>query len=265
VYPFQYVLPKSIQEAGGILSGNPDAKALAGGMSLIPTMKLRLAKPSHLIDLSAIRELRGIHVDGKSLVVGAMERHVVVARSQLVRRHIPALTQLAGGIGDPHVRNRGTIGGSLANNDPAADYPAAVLGLDAQVHTSKRAIPAEEYFRGLFTTALEIDEVIRWIQFPIPERASYVKFPQPASRFALVGVWVSKFPHGVRVAVTGAGPGVFRCNEIESALAKTFAPAAVEELALPPDNLASDFHGTARYRAHLITVMAKRAVQNCLT
>jgi carbon-monoxide dehydrogenase medium subunit len=265
VYPFQYIAPKLLQEASSLLLNNTDAKALAGGMSLIPTMKLRLARPSHLVDLSAITELRGIQLESEKLIVGAMERHVIVARSQLVRRNIPALAELAEGIGDPHVRNRGTIGGSLANNDPAADYPAAALGLDALVHTSKRAIPAEEYFCGLFTTALEREEIITRIEFRIPEHAAYVKFLQPASRFAMVGVWVSKFISGVRVAVTGAGPSVFRCAALETILTKTFAPTALEGVTVPADGLNSDIHGSASYRAHLIAVMARRAVQKCLS
>ncbi|HKN30082.1 MAG TPA: xanthine dehydrogenase family protein subunit M [Roseiarcus sp.] len=260
MYAFEYRRPHTLSGALADLE-KPDAKALAGGMTLIPTMKQRLAAPSALIELKDVPELSGLARQGDNLVVGAMTRHVEVARSPVVQAAIPALAGLAGAIGDPHVRNRGTIGGSLASNDPAADYPAAALGLGATVVTSKRRIAAEDYFKGLFETALEPGELITQVSFPIPQKAAYMKFASPASRYALVGVFVAKTAGGVRVAVTGAGEkGVFRANAMEAALNANFSASALDSVSVPASGLNSDIHADAAYRAHLIGVMAKRAV-----
>jgi aerobic carbon-monoxide dehydrogenase medium subunit len=260
MYAFEYHRPQSLSGAVADLT-NPDAKALAGGMTLLPTMKQRLASPAALIDLQSVPDLANIVREGDNLLIGAMARHADVARSNVVQAAIPALASLAGGIGDPHVRNMGTIGGSLANNDPSADYPAAALALGATIVTNKRRVEAADYFTGLFETALEAGELITQVSFPIPERAAYMKFPNPASRYALVGVFVAKTAGGARVTVTGAGQnGVFRLSEFESALNADFAPAALEGLSVPADGLNSDLHADADYRAHLIGVMARRAV-----
>ncbi len=260
MYAFEYHRPESLAGAVADLE-NPDAKALAGGMTLLPTMKQRLASPAALIDLKNIRELANIAREGDNLVVGAMARHAEVARSNAAKAAIPALASLASGIGDPHVRNMGTIGGSLANNDPAADYPAAALALGATIVTNKRRILAQDFFTGLFETALEAGELITQVSFPIPQKAAYMKFRNPASRYALVGVFVAKTAGGVRVAVTGAGSnGVFRAEELERALNANFSPAALDSVAVPASGLNSDIHADADYRAHLIGVMAKRAV-----
>jgi carbon-monoxide dehydrogenase medium subunit len=229
-------------------------------MTLVPTMKQRLAAPSDLIDLNGIAELSGIAREGDSVVIGAMTRHADVAASDVVRGAIPALAALAEGIGDPQVRNRGTLGGSVANADPAADYPAALVGLNATVHTDRRAVAADDFFTSLFETALGDDEIITRVSFPVPEKAAYMKFPNPASRYAIVGVFVAKGTNGVRVAVTGAGASVYRVTEMEQALASSFAPEAVAAISVPADELNSDIHASAEYRAHLVTVMAKRAV-----
>jgi aerobic carbon-monoxide dehydrogenase medium subunit len=260
MYAFEYRRPETLSAAVGDLV-NPDAKVLAGGMTLLPTMKQRLASPAALIDLRNVRELAGIAREGENVVIGAMAKHADVAQSNVVRAAIPALASLAGVIGDPHVRNKGTIGGSLANNDPAADYPAAALALGATIVTNKRRIAAQEFFTGLFETALEAGELITHVSFPIPQRAAYEKFRNPASRYALVGVFVAKTAAGVRVAVTGSGSsGVFRAKEFEAALEKNFSPAGLEGVAMSADGLNSDMHADADYRAHLIGVMAKRAV-----
>jgi aerobic carbon-monoxide dehydrogenase medium subunit len=260
MYAFEYHRPQSLSGAVADLA-KPDAKALAGGMTLLPTMKQRLASPAALIDLKSVPDLANIVREGDNLLIGAMTRHVDVARSNVVQAAIPALASLAGGIGDPHVRNMGTIGGSLANNDPSADYPAAALALGATIVTNKRRIGAADYFTGLFETTLETGELITQVSFPIPQRAAYVKFPNPASRYALVGVFVAKTAGGARVAVTGAGQnGVFRLSEFESALNANFAPAALDGMSVPADGLNSDLHADADYRAHLIGVMARRAV-----
>jgi carbon-monoxide dehydrogenase medium subunit len=260
MYAFEYHRPESLAGAVADLE-NPDAKALAGGMTLLPTMKQRLASPAALIDLKNIRELANIAREGDNLVIGAMARHAEVARSNVAKAAIPALASLASGIGDPHVRNMGTIGGSLANNDPAADYPAAALALGATIVTNKRRILAQDFFTGLFETALEAGELITQVSFPIPQKAAYMKFRNPASRYALVGVFVAKTAGGVRVAVTGAGSnGVFRAEELERALNANFSPAALDSVAVPASGLNSDIHADADYRAHLIGVMAKRAV-----
>lgn len=258
MYEFAYEKPKDVGAAAAALKG--EAKLLAGGQTLIPTLKQRLARPSKLIDLGGVAALAGISVAGNVVKVGAMTRHAAVADSADVKKAIPALAALAGGIGDPQVRNRGTIGGSLANNDPAADYPAAVLGLGATIETNKRKIEADAFFKGMFETALGADEVIVTVHFPAPKRAAYMKFKNPASRYAIVGVFVAETSTGVRVAVTGAGPCVFRATALEQALAKTFAASAVEGYAHPAKGLNADIHASADYRAHLIGVMAKRAV-----
>lgn len=261
MYEFKYSRAKTLGEAASTVTGGEDARFLAGGQTLIPVLKQRLAAPSHVVDLASVPGISGITVSSGSVTIGAMTRHAEVAASTDVRRAIPALADLAGGIGDPHVRNRGTIGGSVANNDPAADYPAAVLGLGATVKTDKRSIHADDFFDGLFSTKLAEGEIITGVEFPIPERAGYVKFPHPASRYCLVAVMVSKGPQGIRAAVTGAGQaGVFRSKEIEAALAKSFTPAALEGIKLPQDGLMTDMHAAADYRAHLAGVLAKRAV-----
>jgi carbon-monoxide dehydrogenase medium subunit len=235
---------------------------VAGGHTLIPVLKQRLAKPAHLIDLSKIEGLDTIEMKGRSLVIGAMARHASVASSAVVGEAIPALAKLAGMIGDPAVRHMGTIGGSLANNDPTADYPAACLALDATIVTNKRKIKADDFFKGLFTTALEADEVITRVQFPLAKKAAYIKFRNQASRYALVGVFVAKRPSEVRVAVTGAGgDGVFRVKSFEEALKKRFSPKSLAGMTVPADGLNSDLHGSAEYRAHLISVLAVRAVE----
>ena len=230
-------------------------------MTLLPTMKQRLAAPANLIDLAAAKELRGIEVTADTVTIGAMTRHVEVATSAAVAKAIPALADLAGMIGDPAVRNRGTIGGSIANNDPAADYPAVALALGATIHTDKRAIPADQFFTGLFETALGEGELVTKISFPVPKKAAYEKFRNPASRYAIVGVFVADTAAGVRVAVTGSGAsGVFRATEIEKALTASFTPDAAGAVKMSANGLNSDIHADAEYRAHLISVMAKRAV-----
>ena len=261
MYDFSYHRPSSVRQAVNLLNKIQDAKLLAGGQTLIPTMKQRLASPANLIDLSLVEELGGIELKGRSLDIGAMTRHADVATSEAVQANLPALGALAGKIGDPHVRHMGTIGGSLANNDPNADYPAAVLGMGATIVTNKRKIAADEFFTGLFETALEADEVITRVSFPLVKKAAYVKFPNPASRYALVGVFVAKRGSDVRVAVTGAGAsGVFRVKAFEEALEKRFAAKSLDGLTVPAEGLSSDIHGSAEYRAHLIGVLARRAV-----
>jgi len=257
---FRYHRPATLPEAVARLKASPDGRALAGGMTLLPTLKLGIAAPSDLVDLVALAELRGITRLGERLAVGAGSTHAEVASSAEVKRSIPALAELAANIGDRQVRNRGTLGGSVANNDPAADYPAAVLGLDAIVRTDHRAIEADQFFTGLYSTALEPGELIRAVEFRIPRRAAYLKFPNPASRYALVGVLVADLGGEVRVAVTGAGRGVFRVSSFEEALQRSFSAAALEGRALSADELNSDLHGSAAYRAHLVGVLARRAV-----
>lgn len=255
---FDFVKPGSVAEAVKALQ-TPGAQALAGGQTLVPTMKQGLAAPDVLVSLGGIAELSGLHKDGDTLVVGAATPHAQVARE--AGKTYPALAHLAGGIGDPAVRNRGTIGGSIANNDPSACYPAAVLGSGALVVTSKRKIAADDFFTGLFETALTEGEIITEVRFPIPQQAAYVKFDQPASRFALVGVFVARFASGVRVAVTGASEGgVFRWKEAEAALTKNFAASALTGLKVAPSGMIGDMHGTQAYRAHLVAVLTARAV-----
>ncbi len=262
MYEFKYHRPGTVRQAANLLVKNEDAKVIAGGHTLVPVMKQRLAGPPHLVDLSHIEGLDGIEMKGRSLVIGATATHHAVSTSAIVGEAIPALAELAGMIGDPAVRHRGTIGGSLANNDPTADYPAAVLALGATIVTNKRRLKAEEFFQGMFATALEGDEIITRVMFPLPKKAAYVKFRNQASRYALVGVFVAKRPSDVRVAVTGAGSdGVFRLTAFEEALKKRFSPKALDGLTVPADGLNSDLHGSAEYRAHLIAVMARRAVE----
>ncbi len=260
MYDFGYTKPSSLADAVAALAGDDEAKALAGGQTLIPVLKQRLNKPTKVVDLSKLG-LSGITVTGDSVTIGAMTNHATVAASADVKRAIPALAALAGGIGDLQVRNRGTIGGSLANNDPSACYPSAVLALGATITTNKRSISADDYFQGMFTTALEAGEVITSVSFPVPAKAAYIKFKNPASRYAMVGVFVANGPKGVRVAVTGAGQGgVFRHTAAEAALSANWSPAALDGVSISPDNMNSDIHASAPYRAHLVGVVTKRAV-----
>jgi len=262
MYAFTYNRASGLRQASNMLTKLDDPKILAGGQTLLPTMKQRLASPANIVDLNAIEGLDTIEQKGRSVVIGAMARHYQVATSPVVQQAIPALAYLAGLIGDPAVRHRGTIGGSVANNDPNADYPAACLGLGATIHTSKRKIESDDFFKGLFETALEADEIITKIAFPVPKKAGYYKFRNQASRFALVGVFVAKRPSEIRVAVTGAGgSGVFRVKSFEEALKKRFSPKSLDGLTVPATGLAGDIHGSAEYRAHLIAVCARRAVE----
>ncbi len=257
---FNYQRPSSLADAAKALGAGADVKLVAGGQTLLPTMKQGLAAPSDLVDLAGVAELKGIKMDGNNLVIGAMTTHAEVAKSAAVKGAIPALAVLADGIGDPQVRNRGTIGGSISNSDPAADYPAGLVGLGATVVTNKRKIAADDFFKGMFETALEAGEIVTAVSFPKPDKAAYAKFPQPASRFALVGVFVSKSGSNVRVAVTGAGPKVFRQADFENALAASFNADALKTAKQSASGLNSDIHGSAEYRAHLVGVMARRAV-----
>jgi carbon-monoxide dehydrogenase medium subunit len=263
-YPFNYYRAKSVADAEAMLARAREGKLLAGGQTLVAAMRMRLAQPSDLIDISGLKELAFIRRDGNTLVIGAGTNHHDVANSAEVAKAIPALAELAESIGDPAVRHRGTLGGSVANNDPAADYPAAVLALAATITTSTRSIAADDFFTGMFTTALEENEIVTQVAFPIPERAGYAKFRNPASRYAMAGVFVAKTGGTVRVAATGAAPCVFRVPQMEAALAKNFAPGAVAKIAVSADGMNSDLHGSAEYRAHLVTVMAKRAVEAAL-
>ena len=260
MYEFDYSRPGSVADAAQALKKDDDAKLVAGGMTLIPTLKQRLASPSQLLDLAAIKDMRGIKATKDGVTIGAMETHAAVAGSKDVAKAIPALAHLADGIGDPQVRNRGTIGGSIANSDPAADYPAAVVGLGATIHTDQREISADDFFVAMFETALADDEIITAVSFPVPDKAGYAKFPNPASRYAVVGVMAAKTKDGVRVAVTGAGPSVFRVPDMEQALSSNWSPDAVAGIAVSASDLNADIHASAEYRAHLVTVMAKRAV-----
>lgn len=259
MYAFELHHAKSVADAAALLA-KTGGKALAGGQSLVAAMKLRLAQPGHVVDLSGVAELKGIRREGDHVTIGAMTRHAEVASSDVVKGAIPALAALAEGIGDRQVRNMGTLGGSLANNDPAADWPAGVLGLGATVVTNKRKIAADDFFKGMYETALGADEIIVSVSFPVPKKAAYAKFPNPASRFALVGVLVAQTGSGVRVAVTGAASAVFRCKPIEDALAKSWTGAAAKAVKVSATDLNSDLHGSPAYRAHLVSVMAARAV-----
>jgi carbon-monoxide dehydrogenase medium subunit len=261
MYETTYHRPATVAEAASLLASSSEAKLLAGGQTLLPTMKQRLAAPEHLVDIGKLAELKGITVSGDTVTIGAGTKHAEVAASADVARAIPALANLASLIGDPAVRHMGTIGGSVANNDPAADYPAALLGLGATVVTNKRSIAADDFFTGLFETALEDGEIIVKVSFPVPQKAGYEKFRNPASRYAMCGVFVAKTGSGVRVAATGVGSsGAFRVTAMEQALASNWSPDAVASITVPAGDMLSDIHGSSEYRAHLVTVMAKRAV-----
>ena len=260
MHSFNYRSANSLEDAVSSLAAASDGALLAGGMTLIPTLKLRLASPSDLISIRAINGLSGVSEERGAVVIGATTCHAAVASDSLVTSRIPALAALAGGIGDPQVRNRGTIGGSIANNDPAADYPAGLVGLGATVRTNKREIAADDFFTGLFETALEDGEIITAVSFPVPDRAAYQKFANPASRYAIVGVMASQGPAETRVAVTGAGSCVFRVAEMEAALGGSFSPDAIAGIGVCADGLNADIHASAEYRAHLVSVMARRAV-----
>lgn len=262
MYSFNYERPISAADAAALASKG--GKVLAGGQTLLASMKLRLSNPEQLVDLGGIKELAGIRRDGNSLVIGAMTRHADVAASADVKAAIPALADLASHIGDKQVRNLGTLGGSVANNDPAACYPSAVLALGATIHTTQRKITADDFFQGMFATALNDGELITAISFPIPKRAAYMKFKQPASRFALIGVFVAQTDTGVRVAVTGGGNGVFRHHGLEDALSKSFTAEAAATVKIDASSLSSDLHASAAYRANLISVQTQRAVTKAL-
>jgi aerobic carbon-monoxide dehydrogenase medium subunit len=260
MYDFAYQKPSSLADAVKVLGADPEAKALAGGMTLIPVLKQRLNKPTVVVDLAKLG-LTGVSFANGIIIVGGMTTHGAVAGNADVKAKIPGLAELASMIGDDAVRHRGTIGGSLANNDPAADYPAAALALGATIKTDRRSIKADDFFQGMFATALEQGEIITSVEFPVPEKSAYEKFRNPASRYAIVGVYVARTAGGVRVAVTGAGQnGVYRNTAMEQALAANFSPDAIAGIATPPDGMNSDIHASAEYRAHLVGVMAKRAV-----
>ncbi len=260
---FAFHRPDTLAAAQEAIQGADDGKFMAGGQSLLPLMKLDMAAPDTVVSLVGLEELRGITREGDTLIVGAATTHSEVAQSDDVVGAIPALADLAGRIGDPQVRNRGTLGGSVAHADPAADYPAALVGLGATIVTDRREISAEDFFQGMFETPLEDDEIITSVRFPVPEAAAYAKFPNPASRYAIVGVMVARGAGGVRVAVTGAGPGVFRASEFEGALAADFSADAVGGVTVAAEGLLSDTDATAEYRAHLVGVMVRRAVEAC--
>ena len=258
---FNFKSATNTKEASKLASGR--ATFLAGGMTILPAMKLGLAAYSDLINIKKIKSLSGIKISSKSLKIGATTRHVEVASSKEVGKSIPSLSILAEGIGDPQVRNRGTIGGSIANNDPAADYPSACLALNAIIHTSKRKIPADKFFKGMFETDLKKGELIESVEFEIPEKSAYAKFPNPASRYALVGVYIAKLKTGVRVAVTGVESCVFRCKKLEDALSNNFSTSAIDNVNISSKGFNADIHASAEYRAHIIKVMAKKAVSSC--
>ncbi len=260
MYDFNYHKPASVADAVKLFAEVEDGMYLAGGHTLIPSMKQRLAAPTDVIDLSGISDLSGVDYDGETLNIGALTPHDEVATSPVVKSVCAALCDLAGGIGDAQVRNRGTIGGSVSNSDPAADYPSAVLGLGATVVTDRRSIEADDFFKGMFETALEEGEVLTAVKFPKPDTAAYVKFPNPASRYATVGVFVARFGDNVRVAITGAAPCVFRATEMEAALAADFSEGALDGISIDASGMNEDLHASAEYRAHLCTVIAKRAV-----
>ena len=265
MYAFDYHRPTTLKDAAALLKKTENARALSGGQSLTPALKMRLSQTPALIDLGSIEELRTIKLEAAVLTIGAGLRHAEVAESKEVKIGLPALAKLAAGIGDRQVRNLGTLGGSLANNDPAADYPAAALGLGATIHTNRRSITADKFFKGLFETALKPGEIIVSVEFPLPKRAAYIKFKNPASRFALVGVFVSEGGGQVRVAVTGAANSVFRMKDMEKKLSEKFAPEAIAKVKVSADKLNSDLHAGADYRAHLISVLAQRAVEAAIS
>ena len=264
MHPFTYIKAKSLADAAALLQAHPDAKLMSGGMTLLPTLKQGLAQPSHLIDIGGLAETSGIELKGDTLLIGAATGHYDTASSPVVKKAIPALAYLAGLIGDPQVRNRGTMGGSVANNDPAADYPSAVLALNATVITNKREIAADDFFQGMFATALEEGEIVVRFSYPLPKRAAYEKFPHPASGYAMAGVFIAETKSGVRVAVTGAGPGVFRWSDAEAALAGGLKAGALDALHVDTTDLNEDFHASREYRANLVQVMGKRALQKLL-
>ena len=263
MYAFEYRRPTSLADAVAMLGKAEEGKILAGGQTLIPTLKQRLARPTELIDLSQVPELKGIREEAGGLFIGAFTRHGEVASSDVVKRRIPALADLAVHIGDRQVRALGTLGGSIANSDPAADYPAAVVALKGTVKTDKREIAGDDFFTGMFETALDESELIAGVRFQVPDKAAYTKFRNPASRYAMVGVFVARFGAEVRVAVTGAGPSVFRVPDMEAALAKDFRADALNGVTVSAQGLNGDIHASPEYRAHLVTVMAKRAVEAC--
>jgi aerobic carbon-monoxide dehydrogenase medium subunit len=263
MYEFNYQKAGSVADAAAKVAGADDGTLMAGGMTLIPTLKQRLAMPSDVVDIGQLADLQGISVADGKVSIGSMTTHDTVANSDDVKGAIPALAVLASGIGDPMVRNRGTMGGSVANNDPAADYPGAVLGLGATVVTDKREIAGDDFFTGMFETALDEGEIITRIDFPVPTKAAYTKFPNPASRYAIVGVFVAQTADGVRVAVTGAGGTAFRATAMEAALNTNFSASTLDGISVSADGLNKDIHASAEYRAHLIGVMAKRAVAAC--
>ena len=260
MYDFEYKRAATNTDATDLYSESEDPRFLAGGMTLIPVLKQRLDQPTNLIDLADISELKGITLEGNNIIIKAMTTHHAVSASEIILDKIPALAHLASTIGDQMVRNRGTIGGSLANSDPAASYPSAVLSLNATVKTDKREIAADDFFTGMFDTALDDGELIIAVSFPIPEKAGYMHFPNPASRYPIVGSFVSKSANIVRVAITGAGPCAYRIPEFEAALSSNFAPEAIKDIKVSDDGLNSDIHASAEYRAHLINVMTRRAI-----
>jgi carbon-monoxide dehydrogenase medium subunit len=261
MYDFEYHKPSSVADAVKLLAADPDARAISGGMTLLPALKLRLNKPTSVVDLSGIGELHGVKREGNTIVIGALTKHYEVATSAVVKAAIPALAAMAASIGDTQVRNRGTMGGSVANNDPSADYPAALMALGATIQTDRRKVAADDFFLGMFATALEVGELVTAIHIPVPEKAGYAKMKNPASRYSMAGVFVAKGSAGVRVAVNGAGnSGVFREAAMEKALAANWSADAVAGVKVDPANMNGDIHGSAEYRAHLVTVMAKRAV-----
>ena len=264
MYEFNYQKASSIDEAKSFHNASEEPKYMSGGMTLLPTLKQRLARPSNVIDLAAVPNMSGVEVTSDMVTILARTPHAVVNSNPELQKAIPALAKLAGGIGDPMVRNRGTVGGSTANSDPAADYPASIVGLGATVHTDRREIAADDFFLDLFETALEEGEIITKVTYPIPDRAGYMKFPNPASRYCIVGVMVSQKGSDVRVGVTGAGACAFRVPEMEAALASNFAPESVAEIKISPEGLNEDIHASAEYRAHLVTIMAKRAVAEAI-
>lgn len=258
---FTYHRPQHATDAAKLLKGAKDGKFMSGGMTLLPAIKHGLASPSDIIDLGGLKHA-GVSVSGNTVTVKAGTPHATVATDAALKKAIPGLSKLAGGIGDPHVRNRGTIGGSIANADPAADYPSAVVGLGATVHTDQRKIAGDKFFTGMFETALKPDEIVSAVEFPVPKRSAYVKFPNPASLYAMVGVFIAELADGsVRVAVTGAGPSVFRVPEMEKALEKSFTADAISGVKVKDDDLNSDIHASSAYRAHLVNVLARRAVE----
>jgi carbon-monoxide dehydrogenase medium subunit len=265
MYAFTFHRPQTVRQAAGLLTKNADAKLLAGGQTLLPTMKLRLAGPPQIVDMTLIEGLTGIELSGRSLSIGAMTTHNEVHTSPVVQQAAPVIAKVAGMIGDPAVRHRGTIGGSVANNDPNADYPAVCLGLGATIVTNKRRVKADDFFTGMFSTVLEPSEIITKVIFPLPKKAAYQKFRNQASRFALVGVFVAKRGSEIRVAVTGAGSnGVFRVKSFEEALKKRFSPKSLEGMTIPAHGMNADIHGSAEYRAHLVSVLARRAVAEAI-